>query len=151
MNSYHLLRIGAVGWAHPAWIGPFYPEDLPDDWMLSFYNSQYLAVYLSHPVWGEVPTETWSQWLSETVEGFHFLLEPGQARHALPASDRILLATPDWAEKHLWWLDGNFDLRALGRRIAEHASRGEALYVISRGGDLQQMQAVNELRQVMGY
>lgn len=151
MNTYHLVRTGAVEWLHPAWLGQFYPADLPEDWMLSFYNTQYLSVYLPHPVWKEVAMETWAQWLLETREDFHFLLEPGESRVAPPPSDRILVASADWASRHLWWLDENFDLRALGRRIGEHAATGETLYVISRSGDLQKLQAVDDLTQVMGY
>lgn len=151
MKTYHLVRTGAVEWRHPAWLGRFYPQDLPEDWMLSFYNTQYLSVYLPHHVWTEVPQGTWSQWLFETQEDFHFLLEGGESAVQPPASDRILLATADWSSRHLWWLDENPDLRALSRRIGEHAASGEPLYVISRSGDLEKLQAVNDLRHVMGY
>jgi hypothetical protein len=69
----------------------------------------------------------------------------------VPVSDRVRLALPEWSEEHLWWLDDNFDLRALSQRIASHAARGETLFVISRSGDLRKLQAVNDLTQVMGY
>jgi hypothetical protein len=151
MKNFHLVRVGTVDWAHPAWRGRFYPEDLPEDWMLSFYNTQWLAVYLPCSTWSGVPQETWSQWLLETGDDFHFLLEPGDRGLASPASDRVFLATPGWCGAHLWWLDESFDLRALSRCIGEHASSGEPLYIISRSGDLGKLQAANDLRQVMGY
>ncbi len=151
MKTYHLVRTGAVGWRHSTWLGQFYPEDLPEDWMLSFYNTQYLSVYLAHQIWEDVPQETWAQWLSETREDFHFLLEPGESAVQPPPGDRILVASPEWASRHVWWLDENFDLRALSRRIGEHAATGEPIYVISRSGDLQRLQAVRDLVEVMGY
>lgn len=151
MKTYHLVRTGAVEWRHPAWLGRFYPADLPEDWMLSFYNTQYLSVYLPHHVWTAVPKETWAQWLFETREDFHFLLEPGESSVKPPPSDRILVASTGWASRHLWWLDENFDLRALGRRIGDHAATGDMLYAISRSGDLQKLQAVKDLVEVMGY
>lgn len=151
MSATWLVRVGAVGWQHPAWRGPFYPEDMPDDWMLSYYNTQYPAVYLPATVWQAVPAATWSQWLYDTRDDFHFVLEPGDPAVAPPVSGRVHLADADWAAGHLWWLDAAPDLRSLSQRIAQQAARGEPLYVISRSGDLARMAQADTLRQVMGY
>ncbi len=79
MTSGTLVLVGASGWLHPAWRGGFYPDGLPDDWLLSYYNTQFQAVYLPAPVWQAASEATWEQWLNDTQDGFHFVLEPGDA------------------------------------------------------------------------
>lgn len=151
MSTDPLVRVGAAGWQYPAWQGAFYPEGLPEDWMLSYYNTQYSAVYLPAAVWQAVSAETWAQWLYDTREAFQFVLEPGGAAVSPPAIPRVQVATPDWTATHLWWLDEAPDLRTLSQRIAQQAVGGEPLYVISRNGNLGLMEQANTLRQVMGY
>ncbi|WP_324778959.1 DUF72 domain-containing protein [Thiobacillus sedimenti] len=146
-----LVRVGAVGWAHPEWRGRFYPEDLPDDWMLSYYNTQFQAVYLPAAVWQAASAATWARWLDDTLDGFCFLLEPGGGEHAQPVSERVLLATPAWAAEHVWWLDVRPDLRALAARITQQAATGAPLFVLSSSGDLGRMDEAKTLAQVMGY
>jgi hypothetical protein len=150
MDFISLVYVGAVNWIHPAWHQGFYPDGLPDDWLLSYYNTQFQTVYLPATVWRAIPQTTWAQWLSDTQEGFYFVLEPVDSV-AAPASERVLLATPAWAADHVWWLDESSDLRALAQRIAHQATTGEPLFVFSRSADVGLLQQVNTLRQVMGY
>jgi hypothetical protein len=151
MESNQLVFVGAVNWTHPAWNGGFYPDDLPDDWLLSYYNTRFHAVYLPNSVWQTVPHSTWLEWLNETHAGFVFVLEPGSREYAEPASERVLLASPAWMAEHVWWLDEHPDLRGLAQRISLHATTGEPLFVFSRSGNLALMEEANTLRQVMGY
>ncbi|MBS1148072.1 MAG: hypothetical protein H6R08_2248 [Proteobacteria bacterium] len=78
MQTNQLVLAGAVNWAHPAWQGGFYPDDLPDDWLLPYYNTQFQAVYLPGPTWQGISSATWKQWLEDTQPGFYFVLEPAQ-------------------------------------------------------------------------
>ncbi|MEW6591808.1 MAG: hypothetical protein AB1418_12335 [Pseudomonadota bacterium] len=151
MTASLLVRVGAVGWQHATWRGPFYPEDMPEDWMLSYYNTQFSAVYLPAECWQTASPDAWAQWLYDTRDDFHFILAPGDPGVAPPASERVWVADADWVAAHLWWLDDAPDLRALSQRIARQAASGEPLYVISRGGDLARMHEADTLRQVMGY
>ena len=151
MTSAHLVLVGASGWQHPAWHGSFYPADLPDDWTLSYYSTQFQAVYLPAPLWQAATEATWAAWLNDTHEAFRFVLEPGEATVAPPASDRVILATPAWQAQHVWWLDAAPDLRQLAQRIGEQARTGESLFVFSRSGDLGLLEQAATLRQVMGY
>jgi hypothetical protein len=151
MASASLVLVGASGWQHPAWRGGFYPEDLPDDWLLSYYNTQLQAVYLPAAVWQAASEATWGQWLHDTRDGFYFVLEPAEAAPAKPASERVLLATPAWEAAHVWWLDESPDLRALAQRIMQQATTGEPLFVFSRSGDVDLLERANTLKQVMGY
>ena len=151
MQTNQLVLTGAVNWAHPAWHGGFYPDDLPDDWLLPYYNTQFQAVYLPAQAWQGIPSATWAQWLEDTQPGFCFVLEPAQEAAAKPASERVLLATPEWTAAHIWWLDEAPDLRALAQRITQQAATGEPLFVFSRSGDLALLRQVDALKQVMGY
>jgi hypothetical protein len=147
----NLVLVGARGWQHSAWRGGFYPADLPDDWTLSYYSTQFQAVYLPAPVWQAASEDTWAGWLHDTHDGFHFVLEAREAAPAQPVSGRVLLATPAWQAQHVWWLDEAPDLRQLAQRITQHAASGEPLYVLSRSGDLGLLEQVRTLKQVMGY
>jgi hypothetical protein len=149
MSPSFLIHAGAEDWLHPAWRDHFYPAGLPDDWLLSYYNTQFQAVYLSAARWQAASPAEWAQWLDDTQPGFHFLLAEGAG--VFPASPRVIVATPEWEAAHVWWLDDAPDLRALARRAAEQAAAGEAFYVISRQGNLGLLEQVNTLRQVLGY
>ena len=82
----NLVLVGASGWLHPAWRGSFYPDDLPEDWQLSYYNTRFQAVHLPAAFWQAASPATWAQWLHDTQEGFHFVLEPGDAAIVKPAA-----------------------------------------------------------------
>lgn len=151
MTSSALVLVGAMNWNRPDWRGSFYPEDLPDDWMLSYYNTQFQAVYLPAVIWQAASDAIWAQWLGDTQDGFCFVLEPGDAGAVPPVSPRVLLATPAWTAAHVWWLDQAPDLRALAQRIAQQATTGAPLFVFSLTGDLVQLERANNLKQVMGY
>lgn len=151
MTSSALVLVGAMNWNRPDWRGSFYPEDLPDDWMLSYYNTQFQAVYLPAVIWQAASDAIWAQWLGDTQDGFCFVLEPGDAGAVPPVSPRVLLATPAWTAAHVWWLDQAPDLRALAQRIAQQATTGSPLFVLSLTGDLVQLERANNLKQVMGY
>lgn len=151
MNPSFLILTGAEGWLHPSWRGNFYPDDLPDDWLLSYYNTQFQAVYLPAAVWQAASKATWAQWLHDTQDGFYFVLGAGDAASVKPASERVLLATPAWEAEHVWWLDEAPDLRALAQRITQQATTGEPLFVFSRSGNADLLEQANTLKQVMGY
>jgi uncharacterized protein YecE (DUF72 family) len=151
MTSSALVFVGAQNWDHPAWRGSLYPDDLPEDWLLSYYNTQFQAVYLPAAVWQAASEATWAQWLNDTQDGFRFVLEPGRDAAARPVAQRVLLATPAWTAAHVWWLDEAPDMRALAQRIAQQAASGEPLFVFSRSGNLERLEQANTLKQIMGY
>ncbi|HEY9098790.1 MAG TPA: hypothetical protein VIN38_07965 [Thiobacillus sp.] len=151
MQNNQQVLVGAVRWDHPHWHGGFYPDDLPSDWMLSYYNTQFQAVYLPTEVWQSCTDETWAQWLTDSMEGFFFVLEPASNGQAQPSSERVLMATAAWEKEHVWWLDERPDLRALAQRITQQATAGMPVFVFSRAGNLNLLQQVNSLKQIMGY
>lgn len=151
MTASTLVFVGAMGWEHSAWRSCFYPDDLPDDWQLSYYNTQFQAIYLPAAAWQAASEANWAQWLNDTQEGFHFVLEAGQTAAAKPALERVVLATLAWEADHIWWLDEAPDLRGLAQRITQQAMTGEPLFVFSRSGDLGLLEQARSLKQVMGY
>ncbi|MFO7541260.1 MAG: hypothetical protein R6W97_00425 [Thiobacillus sp.] len=151
MNASAIVYVGTVNWRHPTGWSGFYPDDLPEDWMLSYYNTQFQAVYLPASVWTAASAATWVQWLNDTQEGFCFVLEPDDAGGAPPASERVLIASPAWLADHVWWLDEAPDMRALAQRLTRHVAAGTPLFVFSRSGNLALLGQVNSLREVMGY
>lgn len=151
MQNNQLVLVGGVNWTYSEWHGSFYPDDLPNDWLLSYYNTQFQAVFLPRSVWQDVSENLWLAWLNDTQDGFYFVLESADGEAGLPASGRVLRASPAWINDHVWWLDEAPDLRALAQRITRQVGAAEPLFVFSRSGDLGLMQQVNLLKQVMGY
>jgi hypothetical protein len=144
-----LICTGVEDWLHPVLRSLFYPNDLPDDWLLTYYNTRFQAVYLAAARWQAASVGDWSQWLEDTQPGFRFLLEPGVVPP--PSDARVIEATPDWCAAHLWWIDACPDLRELARHASARAASGEPFYVISRRGDLDKLEQVATLSQVLGY
>lgn len=151
MQSNQLVLVGAEHWIHPAWSGAYYPTDLPADWLLSYYNTQFQAVYLSAEAWQGADEQTWDIWLSDTQADFHFVLEAASGAIFKPESSRVHVATPEWMAAHVWWLDDAPDLRALAQRINQQAALGEPVFVFSRSGNLDLLEQVGALKQVLGY
>lgn len=72
------IDIAALGWDHPEWYGPFFPEDLPEDWRLDYYANEFRAVAVPAAMWQEAGDEEVAAWLDAVPEGFAFFLEvPG--------------------------------------------------------------------------
>jgi hypothetical protein len=151
MQTSQLVLVGAVHWAHPAWHGRFYPDDLPEDWLLSYYNTQFQTVYLPASIWQAVPGTTWAQWLNDTQPEFCFVLEAGHQALPQPASGRVLLATPEWEREHVWWLDDVPDMRALAQHIIQQVGTDKPVFVFSRSGNLALLEQALTLKQVLGY
>jgi len=45
------IRVGVFGWEHEHWIGTFYPDDLPEDWRLSYYANEFSVVLGAEDKW----------------------------------------------------------------------------------------------------
>ncbi len=150
--SEYLVYLGAVGWEHPAWAGDFYPEDLPEDWQLPFYNTQFRCVYLPSEFWKNATDAEVAGWLDETREGFRFVLGAPEAFDEEDAPRARRFGERGMAEGQLdiVWLEGEPDLRNLAQRMQKAAQSGAPLYVISRDGALAQLRQASQLMEVLG-
>lgn len=156
MTSHQEARVllGATDWQHPEWVGAFYPADMPEDWQLTYYNTQYSCVWVPYSRWANVDIEVARQWRVETNEGFRFVLEkpPALAEQARAVEQALgerigKLCTAE--DESLIWFDANSDLKALTGLIRNRAANAET-YLLSRDADLATLENVGTLLGLLG-
>ena len=147
--------LGAIGWDYAAWSGAFYPEDLPPEWRLSYYNTSFECVYLPYALWSKTPLETLAAWREDTLERFRFLLEPvavassaDKARIAA-LGEKALVAAPH-ACPAIIWLEPGVDLKQLAQTLQAQITQ-PPLYLVSVSGDYAQLDQARTLLDVLGY
>jgi hypothetical protein len=69
------ILIGARGWDYPAWHGGFYPQELPDDWRLTYYNNLLPAVLVPGEAWSSAKRDTVRIWAEDSDPAFRFVVE----------------------------------------------------------------------------
>lgn len=141
------VRLGALGWTWPAWDEAFYPEGMPPDWRLTFYNTQFNCVFLPAGLWRAQTVETWRAWADDTHEDFLFLLE-GTPEEAVPEPLRGRALCMPALDRRIIWIDGDLDMRDLAARLRQPA--GEPRYLVSRNGDLSRLEHVRTLLGLLG-
>lgn len=157
----HFCRLGAIGWEHDSWVGAFYPEDLPAEWRLSYYNTQFDCVFLPYPQWSHTPVQTLEAWAQDTLSRFRFLLEhapgtsaPGDAVRLAALGEKAVLLTPA-QRRWVVGFDATTPLKDLADRLKEKAEEawtvGEPLWLISLDADLPRIEAVRTLLELLGY
>lgn len=152
--TYH-CHLGAIGWDHAAWLGVFYPEDMPLEWRLSFYNTEFECVYLPYKVWSKTPLETLVAWREETLERFRFLLEAPpavvsstEAACIAALGEKAVVANPH-AGPAIIWLEPGANLQQLAQTLQEQTVL--PVYVVSVSADYAQLNQARTLLEVLGY
>jgi hypothetical protein len=69
------MLVGARGWDYPGWHGGFYPEELPEDWRLTYYNNLLRAVLVPGEAWSSATADTVRGWAEDTDASFRFVVE----------------------------------------------------------------------------
>jgi hypothetical protein len=69
------IIVAARGWSHPTWCDGFYPDDLPEDWQLSYYSNEFRAVVVPAEDFAVVDPLEVERWAEDTSEDFLFYLE----------------------------------------------------------------------------
>ncbi|MGH2740815.1 MAG: DUF72 domain-containing protein [Actinomycetota bacterium] len=72
------LYVGTSGFSYKEWKGLFYPEDLKDANMLSYYASRLPSVEINYTFHRQPAETTIEKWLSQTPEEFRFTLKAHQ-------------------------------------------------------------------------
>jgi hypothetical protein len=142
----HTTALGALGWDWPQWTEAFYPPDLPPEWRLTFYNTQFHCVFLEADAWRQAGVDDYPAWAADTHDQFVFLLEdalPEQLPRAL-AGKAIGVARND---PGLLWFDRTTSLKGLADRITAQTM---PLYLLSQDGDLGQIERVRTLLELLG-
>lgn len=72
------------GWWDLADANQFYPEDLPDDWRLSYFANCFRAALLPAEIWTQAAPAAVTQWHDDVPGGFRFVAEqpPTQWSHS---------------------------------------------------------------------
>jgi len=65
------IRVGACGWDHIDWPGAFYPDDLPEDWRLSYYANEFSSILVPEDVW-QANDADFEQWVEDVPDDFRF-------------------------------------------------------------------------------
>ena len=68
------ILVGSCGWQQLQGSGDFYPEDLPEDWQLSYYANEFPSVLVPAASWQAESAEL-EDWCDEVHEGFRFYLQ----------------------------------------------------------------------------
>lgn len=66
---------GTSGYSYKQWKGPFYPEDIKNDEMLSFYASKLPAVEINHTFYRMPSTRVLENWSASVPEHFRFVIK----------------------------------------------------------------------------
>src|SRR5918995_1704424 len=74
MTTLHLLA-GASGYSYKPWKGPFYPQDLPDAEMLSFYAQRLPTVEINNTFYRLPKATVLEEWAARTPPTFRFVLK----------------------------------------------------------------------------
>lgn len=76
------VRLGTMGWAYDAWVGPFYPDGTRPADYLSVYSRAFGTVEVDSTFYAIPPAKTVRSWASRTPAGFSFALKmPQQITH----------------------------------------------------------------------
>lgn len=142
------VKLGALDWRFPVWKTSFYPVDMPEEWQLTYFNTQFNCVYLPREVWRSAVSAELVQWCADTHEQFLFLLE-ADAADVAPAELRDKALVLPQSDQRIQWFDRDTSLKALAAVLS--GAQGEIpQYLISRDGNLEQMERVSTLLEVMG-
>jgi hypothetical protein len=71
----HDIRLGAYGWRHKHWLNTFYPEDLPEDWQLTYYANEFNTVLVPADYWRVNEPPDCEHWLDSVHDDFRFFVE----------------------------------------------------------------------------
>ncbi|MEW6677573.1 MAG: hypothetical protein AB1421_06600 [Pseudomonadota bacterium] len=145
-----LVRLGVAGWLWPAWEDGFYPADMPPEWRLTYYNTQFSCVFLTRGQWKQLSPREWEIWAEDTHDEFLFLLETqnngGNETPPAPLQGRAQLLSAQ--DSCLIWFDAESDLKTLAAQLS--ALPDSPHFLLSKDGDLGQIERVRTLLDLMG-
>lgn len=160
-NPTYSCYLGAHNWDHASWHGQFYPDDLPPDWQLAYYNNFFSCVYLTHSEWAGVALATWRQRLDDMQPQFRLVLQT-----AAPLSEHEQ-ALFELLGPHVGFCDGpapahfanggsliwfglRLELKQLAKEINVARAQATPVYLVSRDASLGAIEQVRTLLEILG-
>ncbi len=70
-----IIHTGASGFSYQPWKGPFYPENLPDSEMLSYYAKRLTAVEINNTFYRLPKASVLERWAGQTPKDFRFAIK----------------------------------------------------------------------------
>ena len=145
------IHIGAVGW-NPDNARGFYPDDLPPEWRLAYYNNFFSCVYLPYAVWGHADAGMIRSWLDESLSRFRFVLEAPADKPASGLREKLaifgerlgLLAEASGNAGQLLWLEDFSTPQAALQRATDLAGHDKQIFIISRSANFPAMEQLAE-------
>ena len=84
-----MIHVGTAGFKYQDWKGTFYPQDLKDKDMLSFYAQHFDAVELDFTYYHLPNVRTMSGIEAKTPDGFHFTVKAHRSMtHEIPQGEK---------------------------------------------------------------
>ena len=74
-SSRPAVLVGTSGWSFKEWKGSFYPKDLPDDNLLSYYATKFPTVEINNTFYRMPKAEMLENWARSTPESFRFSIK----------------------------------------------------------------------------
>jgi hypothetical protein len=147
------IHFGAGDWRHPEWAGSFYPEDMPEEWRLAYYNTQFSCVWLARQVWQTATPDDVAGWTRDVGKNFKFLLEANthdiarfEALSKVVNSDALVIADADLG---IIWFDAQTELGDLTSRLRT-TPESVPVYLVSRDANLDTLTQVSILLELLG-
>jgi uncharacterized protein YecE (DUF72 family) len=72
------LYVGTSGYSYKEWKGPFYPKNLPDKQMLTFYGERFRTVEINNTFYRMPEASVLQKWAGEVPADFQFVLKAPQ-------------------------------------------------------------------------
>lgn len=141
------MRLGSLGWSNPAWLALFYPADMPEEWRLTYFNTQFNCVFLERAFWRQASSAELAQWYADTHEKFLFLLEGESPFPPAELKEKAVMIQPD--DARILWFARDTSLKDLAAALSGNSGVAPR-FLISRDGDLGQLERVATLLEVMG-
>lgn len=150
-----VVFLGVADWRHENWAPGFYPDDMPMEWRLTYYNTQFDCVWLGYSAWSAERLEALHEWVADTRGDFRFVLESfgdislvGDAR--LAAIAPRLARVTEKSDPDLIWFDASANLRTLMERIDVRVKQAPSTYLISLDAHLATIERVKLLVEMLG-
>jgi uncharacterized protein YecE (DUF72 family) len=74
-NSHERIHIGTSGWHYEHWVGPFYPQNMPESLFLTHYAQRLATVEINNSFYQLPAKETVIQWQETAPAGFCFAVK----------------------------------------------------------------------------